>query len=120
MSEVLSALYPQIDAGLGGVLLANMVEAWLVGNSDDVTSVEADSELQNHGTTPEQTGLHLRPPVHAGSGAAPSGEHGTPVCVARDGAGTGLERIGDSYQPSSSAIAGNQIGRRQACTTHTL
>src|ERR1051326_1755559 len=77
MSEVLSALYPQIDAGLGGVLLANMVEAWLVGNSDDVTSVEADSELQNHGTTPEQTGLHLRPPVHAGSGAAPSGEHGT-------------------------------------------
>src|ERR1051325_5292889 len=66
MSEVLSALYPQIDAGLGGVLLANMVEAWLVGNSDDVTSVEADSELQNHGTTPEQTGLHLRPPVHAG------------------------------------------------------
>jgi hypothetical protein len=30
MSQVLSALLASIDAGLGGVLLANMVEAWLV------------------------------------------------------------------------------------------
>ena len=34
MSEALSALHTSIDAGLGGVLLANMVEAWLAGNPD--------------------------------------------------------------------------------------
>src|SRR5215468_6261742 len=96
----LSALPPSIDAGLGGVLLANMVEAWLVGNPDRVTSVEADNELQDHGTTPEQTGLHLYPSVHARSGAAPSGEYRAPICAARDGAGTGLERIGDPHAGS--------------------
>src|SRR5262245_35028199 len=96
MSE-LSALHPAIDAGLGGMLLANMIEAWLVGNPDGVTTVEAANELQNHGTTPQQAGLHLYPPVHAGSGAAPPGEHGASVCSARDGAGTGVERIGDPH-----------------------
>src|SRR5437867_3984367 len=40
MSEVTSVLQSPIDAGLGGVLLANMVEAWLAGNPDGVTSVE--------------------------------------------------------------------------------
>src|SRR5256712_7016536 len=96
MSEVLSARHSSIDAGLGGVLLANMVEAWLVGNPDGVTSVEAANELQDHGTTPEQTGLHLCPPVDECSGAPPPGKHGAPVCAANDGAGTGLERIGES------------------------
>ena len=32
MSEALSALHASIDVGLGGVLLANMLEAWLDGN----------------------------------------------------------------------------------------
>jgi len=41
MSEALSALHASIDAGLGGVLLANMVEAWLAGNPDCVESAEA-------------------------------------------------------------------------------
>src|SRR6516164_2328071 len=103
-----SALRPAIDAGLGGVLLANMVEAWLVGNPDRVTSVEAANELQDHGTTPEQTGLHLYPPVHAGSGAAPSGEHGAPICAARDGAGTGLERISDPHARSGPGNDGHR------------
>src|SRR2546422_798953 len=34
MSEVPSSLQSPIDAGLGGVLLANMVETWLAGNPD--------------------------------------------------------------------------------------
>src|SRR6266571_3700524 len=96
MHEVLAALHAPIDAGLGGVLLANMIEAWLVGNPEGVTSVEAANE-QDHGATPEQTGLHLCPPVDECPGAPPPGEHGTPVCTANDGAGIGLERIGDSH-----------------------
>ena len=63
MSEALSALDASIDAGLGGVLLANMVEAWLAGNPDCLESVEVADEPQDHRTTPEQTRLHLRAPV---------------------------------------------------------
>src|SRR5882757_2664547 len=97
MNEVLSALHAPIDAGLGGVLLANMVEAWLVGNPDGLASAEAANEFQDRGTTPEQTGLHLCPPIDECPGASPPGKHGAPVCTANDGAGPGLERIGDSH-----------------------
>src|ERR1700730_19100204 len=96
MSEAPFTLQRPIDAGLGGVLLANMVEAWLVGNPNGVTSAEVANELQDHGTTPEQTGLHLCPPVDECPGAPPPGKHGAPVCIANDGAGAGLERIGGS------------------------
>src|ERR1700690_643857 len=96
MCQVLAALDAPIDAGLGGVLLANMVEAWLVGNPDEVTGVEVANELQDHGATPEQTGLHLCPPVDECSGAPPPGKYGAPVCIANDGAGARLERVGDS------------------------
>src|SRR5262245_49594764 len=96
MSEAVSAPQVSIDAGLGGVLLANMVEAWLVGNADGATSVEAANEPQDHAKTPEQAGLHLCPPIDECSGAPPPGEHGAAVCTAKDGAGDGLERIGDS------------------------
>ena len=40
-----------------------MIEAWPIGNPEGVTSAEAGDELEDHGTTPEQTGLHLCPPV---------------------------------------------------------
>src|ERR1700686_835452 len=95
MSQAPSALHAPIDAGLGGVLLANMVEAWLAGNPDCLPSMEAADEPQDHGTKPEQTGLHLCALVDERPGAPPSGKHGAPVCPASDGAGTGLERIGD-------------------------
>src|ERR1700686_1737729 len=108
MREVLPALQAPIDAGLGGVLLANMVEAWLVGNPDGVTSVEAANELQDHGTTPEQTGLHLCPSVDECPGAPPPGKHGAPVCPADDGAGTGLERVRD---PDARPGSGNDRQR---------
>src|SRR5258708_12768939 len=96
MREVLPPRRAPTDAGLGGVVLANMVEAWLVGNPDGVTSVEAANELQDHGTTPEQTGLHLCPPVDECPGAPSPGKHGPPECAANDGTGSGLERIRDS------------------------
>src|SRR6516165_779581 len=97
MSESLSTLHSPIEAGLGGVLVANMLEAWLASNPDGVSGTEAANELQDHRTTPEQTGLYLCPPVDECSSAPPSGKHGAPVCTASNGAGTGLERIGDSY-----------------------
>src|SRR6267154_1893616 len=108
MSEVLSPLHAPIDAGLGGVLLANMVEAWLVGNPDGLTDAEAANELQDHGTTPEQTGLHLCPPVDECPGAPPPGKHRAPVCAANNGAGTGLERIGDSHARPGSGHDGHR------------
>ena len=45
---------------------------------------------------PPQAGLHLPAPVDAGPSPPPSGEHGAPVRLAGEGAGTGLERISDS------------------------
>src|ERR1017187_160226 len=103
MSEALSTLHASLDAGLGGVLLANMVEAWLAGNPDCLAgAVEVTDEPQDHGTAPEQTRLHLCAPVDECPGAPPSGEHGAPVCTASDGAGTGLTRIGDSHARSGS------------------
>src|SRR5882757_2913680 len=78
MSEALSALHASIDAGLGGVLLANMVEAWLAGNPDCLESVEVADEPQDHRTTPEQTRLHLCAPVDECPGAPPPREHGAP------------------------------------------
>src|SRR5713226_5100935 len=74
MSQAPSALHAPIDAALGGVLLANMVEAWLAGNPDRLPSMEATDESQDHGTTPQQAGLHLCAPVDPRPGAPPSGK----------------------------------------------
>src|SRR5215831_9532842 len=92
-----SALHATIDASLGGVLLANMLEGWLDGNPMVWPTAETANELEDCGTSPKQTGLHLSTPIDAGSSTPPSGEHGAPVCAARDGAGTGLERILDPH-----------------------
>ena len=108
MSEALSALHAPIDPGLGGVLLANMLASWLDRQSAAVTATaEASDESQDQGTSPEQTGLHLLTPVDAGPSAPPSGEHGAPVCTAREGAGTGLERIPDSHARPGPGKDGN-------------
>src|SRR6266699_4670187 len=97
MSEALATLHASIYAGLGGVLLANMVESWLAGNPDCLASAEAADEPQDHGPAPEQTRVHLCAPVDECPGAPTPGKHGASVCIASDGAGTGLERIGDSH-----------------------
>ena len=93
MSEALSALLAPIDAGLGGVLLANMLEGWLDGDPKALSTAETPDEPQDCRTSPQQTGLHLFAPVDTGSSTPPSGEHGAPVCTTREGLGTGLERI---------------------------
>ena len=64
------------------------VQAWLAGNPDCLPSMEAADEPQDHGTTPEQAGLHLCAPVDECPSAPPSGEHRAPVCSPPEGAGS--------------------------------
>src|ERR1035441_2026646 len=97
MSEALSALHVPIDPGRGGVLLANMLASWLDHDPSLTAGAEARDESEDSRTTPQQARLHLPAPVDAGPSSAPSGEYGAPVCLAREGAGTGLERIPDSH-----------------------
>src|SRR5215469_9935601 len=97
MSEALSSLRAPIDPGRGGVLLANMLASWLDHDRSWTATAEARDESEDSRTSPPQAGLHLPAPVDAGTSSPPSGEHGTPVRLAREGAGTGLERIPDSH-----------------------
>src|ERR1700685_110518 len=97
MSEALSALRAPIDPAQGGVLLANMLASWLDDPRRLTATAEARDESQDSRTSPQQAGLHLPAPVDAGASSPPSGEHGVPVCSAREGAGTGLERTPDSH-----------------------
>src|ERR1700730_4328973 len=92
-----ATLHATIDASLGGVLLANMLEGWLDGDRTVLPTTETADELEDCRTSSKQTGLHLSTPIDAGSSTPPSGEHGTPVCTAGDGDGVGLERILDPH-----------------------
>src|ERR1035441_3584163 len=97
MSETLSALPAPMDARLGGVLLANMLAAWLDGNPEVLSTAETADEPENYRASPEQTGLRLSTTVNAGAGTPSSGEHGTSVCSPSEGGGTGLERVSDPH-----------------------
>src|SRR5215469_13103913 len=97
MSEALPSLRAPIDPGQGGVLLANMLASWLDHDPNWTAAAEARNESEDSRTSPPQAGLHLPAPVDAGPSSAPSGEYGAPVRPAREGAGTGLERIPDSH-----------------------
>src|SRR5664279_956276 len=97
MSRATSVLQATIDVGLGGVLLANMLAGWLDGDPKVLPTAETADEPEDRRTPPEQTGLHLSTPVNAGPSTPPSGEHAAPVCTARVGTGTGLERIPDPH-----------------------
>src|SRR5512132_406201 len=110
MSQAISALQMPIDVGLGGILLANMLVAWLDSDSQVLPTEEAVDESQNRRTSPEQTSLHLFTPVDAKPSSPPSGEHGTTICTAREGAGTGLERIPDPHAGSGSGQDGYRNG----------
>src|SRR2546427_7867861 len=110
MRPAVSTLQIPIDVGVGGVVLANMLAAWLDGDSKVLPSGEAVDESPNHGTSPEPTSLHLPAPVDAEPSSPPSGEHATPVCTAREGAGTGLERIPDAQAGSGPGQDGYRNG----------
>jgi hypothetical protein len=100
MRPALSAVHTPIDVGLGGVLLANMLAAWLDGHPRVLPTGEATDESQDPGTSSEQSGVHLLAPVDTQPSPPPSGEHGAAVCTAREGTGIGLERIPDPHAGS--------------------
>src|SRR5712691_8687236 len=106
MRPAVSALHAPIDVGLGGILLANMLVAWLDGDPKVLPTEEAVDESQDRRTSPEQTSLHLLTPVDAEPSSPPSGEHGASVRTAREGAGTGLERIPNPHAGSGSGEDG--------------
>ena len=97
MSTALPTLPAPLDAGLGGVLLANMLEAWLASDPHFFTAAEVADELKDCRTAPEQTCLHLSASVDAGPSAPPSGEYRASVRVAGDGAAVGMELDRDSH-----------------------
>src|SRR5215831_2058261 len=100
MRPAVSALQVPFDVGVGGVVLANMLVAWLDGDPTVLPIGEVVDESQDHGTSPQPTSLHLLTPVDAEPSSPPPGEHGTPVCAPREGAGTGLERIPNPHAGS--------------------
>src|ERR1700756_2737181 len=90
-----------------------MLEAWLSAESALEPNEEAVDEQQDHLATSQQAGVHLYPPVDAGPGATPSGEHRASVCFARQGAGTGLATHGGPDPgPRPRSVGGADDGPR--------
>src|SRR5919109_1341590 len=100
MRQAVSAIQMPIDVALGGILLANMLAAWLDGDPKVLSTEEAVDESQDRRTSPEPTSVHLLTPVDAEPSPPPPGEHGASVRPAREGAGAGLERIPDPHAGS--------------------
>src|SRR5258708_16391875 len=121
MSDSSFSLIAPIDPELGGVLLANMLEAWLDADPSWLTTAEVSDEFEDHRTASEQARLYLCAPVDYGPSTAPSREHGTPVCTAPEGAGIGLDRrchlhtrrgSGRVGHPNDGAHGLQDLGRR--------
>src|SRR5262244_3574119 len=108
MPPAASALPRPIDVRLGGLLLANMLAAWLDDDPKVLSTREASHESQDHRTSPEPTSLRVFTPVDAVPSPPPSGEHGASVCTAREGAGTGLERIPDPHAGKGTEMAARE------------
>src|SRR5208282_1117170 len=85
MSHAAASPSAPFDRKQGGLLLANMLSAWLDGKPSGEATAEAGYEPKDRGTSPHPIGLCLPAPVDARPSTPSSGEHGTPVCVAREG-----------------------------------
>src|SRR5256885_13554259 len=103
-----------MDTQIGGLLLANMLAAWLKSGPGFLSTAETVDEPQDHGTAPAQTGVRVPPPVHPRPSASPSREHGTPVCSARESTGVGLERSCDPHpRPRPGNVGFSDGGERR-------
>src|ERR1700694_367161 len=110
MSESPAAVHV-IDAELGGAFLANMLAAWIDGDPERVSSLEAGDEYHDQRATPEQERVCVCASVHTGAGPSSSGEHGAPVCTAAEGPGTGLERsVSSDSGPRSGQVRSTDNG----------
>src|ERR1017187_1688137 len=98
MSESPAAVHEPIDVELGGAFLANMLAAWIDGDPEGVSSLEAADEYHDQRATPEQDRVCVCASVDTGAGSSPSGEHGASVCSAGESTGHGLERaVGSDF-----------------------
>src|SRR5260363_315241 len=104
--QPLPLLTPSVDAQFAGVLIANMLEAWLTAAPALEATEEAMNDHQDHRTALQQTGVHLYPSVDSGPGTASSGEYRTLVCAAGQSVGTGLARDGHPHVGSGSGSVG--------------
>src|SRR5215469_1439167 len=98
MSHALLAASLPFDVELAGLLVANMLSAWLDNEVVGKATETAHEPSQNHRASPQPVRLCLPPAVNPWPSASPSREHGTSVCAARESTGTGLER---SFDPHS-------------------
>src|SRR5260364_377880 len=64
--QPLPLLTPSVDAQFAGVLIANMLEAWLTAAPALEATEEAMNDHQDHRTALQQTGVHLYPSVDSG------------------------------------------------------
>src|SRR6516162_4064052 len=110
MRPAVSALPIPIDVRVGGLLLANMLVAWLDDDPKVSSAGEASHEFQDHRTPPEPTSLRVFTPVDPQPSPPPSGEHGASVCTAPEGAGTGLDGILDPHAGSGPGQDGYRNG----------
>ncbi|KAA0996125.1 hypothetical protein FVF58_50465 [Paraburkholderia panacisoli] len=62
MSQSSLSLANFIDPQSAGVLIANMLEAWLTAGPALELTEEAFDEHQDHPPTSKQAGVHLHPP----------------------------------------------------------
>src|SRR5580698_5884512 len=113
MGDAPSACFAPSEMEAGAVLLANMLEAWLDDAANVWTPEEAAGELENNGTTLQQTRLCLCAPIDNGASSSPSGEHRTSVCPSRESTGAGMERDGDPHsRPGSRSVGSTDGGAR--------
>src|SRR5215467_6346964 len=110
MRPAASGLPTPIDVRVGGLLLANMLLAWLDDDPEVLSTREVSHESQDRRTSPEPTSLRVFTPVDTEPSPPPSGEHGASVCTAPEGAGTGLERIPDPHAGSGPGQVGHRNG----------
>src|SRR5713226_2071888 len=101
MSHASASPSAPFDRKQGGLLLANMLSAWLDGEPTGEAAVETvHDEPKDRRTSPHPIRLCSPAPVDARPSAPSSAEHGTPVRIAREGTGTGLERSFDPHSRS--------------------
>ena len=91
----------------GGVLLANMLEAWLDSEPNVLASMETIDELQDHRAASEQTRLCVCAPIDDGASSSPPREHRASVCSLPESTGAGLERSSDPHPGPGSWLVGS-------------
>src|SRR3984893_5960583 len=91
----------------GGVVLANMLEAWLDSGPNVLASTETIDELQDHRAASEQIRLCVCAPIDDGPSSSPPREHRASVCSPPEGTGAGVERSGDPHPGPGSRLVGS-------------